>query len=313
MWGEQAEVFDPDNFSREAERQRPANAYKPFGNGQRACIGRQFALQEAALVLGMILQRFKLIDHTRYQLKIKETLTIKPDGSASRSGRAPTARQRSRRRRSPATAPVQDEERRAEPAAGGAGHRTPLLVLYGSNLGTAEGLARQIAEDGAAQGFAATVAPLDEYAGKSADGRGRGRSSPRPTTARRPTTPAASATGCATARSDRTRSTASATRSSAAATATGRRPTRRSQADRRRARGARGRRVYPRGEGDARDDFDGQFRAWYEHLWNSLAGALGTSWGARCHRQGAALRGRARHGTVEASPSSPSTAQGRWR
>ncbi len=80
VWGPQAEAFDPDNFAREAERNRPANAYKPFGNGQRACIGRQFALQEATLVLGMILQRFKLVDHTRYQLKLKETLTIKPDG-----------------------------------------------------------------------------------------------------------------------------------------------------------------------------------------------------------------------------------------
>src|SRR4029077_8394620 len=80
VWGEQAEVFNPDNFSPEAERARPSNAYKPFGNGQRACIGRQFAMHEATLVLGMILQRFKLVDHNRYQLKIKESLTIKPDG-----------------------------------------------------------------------------------------------------------------------------------------------------------------------------------------------------------------------------------------
>jgi cytochrome P450/NADPH-cytochrome P450 reductase len=80
VWGERADVFDPDHFSREAERSRPGNAYKPFGNGQRACIGRQFALQEAALVLGMVLQRFKLIDHTRYRLRLKETLTLKPDG-----------------------------------------------------------------------------------------------------------------------------------------------------------------------------------------------------------------------------------------
>ena len=37
-------------------------------------------MQEATLVLGMVLQRFKLIDHTRYKLKIKEALTIKPEG-----------------------------------------------------------------------------------------------------------------------------------------------------------------------------------------------------------------------------------------
>jgi cytochrome P450 / NADPH-cytochrome P450 reductase len=71
IWGDQPERFDPDNFSPEAERARPANAWKPFGNGQRACIGRQFAMHEAALVLGMVLHRFRLIDHTRYKLKIK--------------------------------------------------------------------------------------------------------------------------------------------------------------------------------------------------------------------------------------------------
>ncbi|MEI8146496.1 MAG: cytochrome P450, partial [Alphaproteobacteria bacterium] len=80
VWGPNAEKFDPEQFSREAEAARPVNAYKPFGNGQRACIGRQFAMQEATLVLGMILQRFQLFDHKKYKLKIKETLSIKPDG-----------------------------------------------------------------------------------------------------------------------------------------------------------------------------------------------------------------------------------------
>src|SRR6202165_4733674 len=78
--GAEPDAFDPENFSREAEPARPVNAWKPFGNGQRACIGRGFAMHEAALAIGMILQRFKLIDHHRYQMHLKETLTIKPDG-----------------------------------------------------------------------------------------------------------------------------------------------------------------------------------------------------------------------------------------
>ena len=32
------------------------------------------------LVLGMLLQRFELVDYLNYQLKVKEGLTIKPDG-----------------------------------------------------------------------------------------------------------------------------------------------------------------------------------------------------------------------------------------
>lgn len=48
-WGEDAELFRPERFSDPAAI--PADAYKPFGNGQRACIGMQFALQEATMVL----------------------------------------------------------------------------------------------------------------------------------------------------------------------------------------------------------------------------------------------------------------------
>jgi cytochrome P450/NADPH-cytochrome P450 reductase len=80
VWGDDAESFNPEHFGEEAERQLPPNAFKPFGNGQRACIGRQFALLEATLVLGMILQRFELVDYANYELKIHETLTVKPDG-----------------------------------------------------------------------------------------------------------------------------------------------------------------------------------------------------------------------------------------
>src|SRR5262249_22734233 len=139
VWGEQAEVFNPDNWSPEAERARPANAYKPFGNGQRACIGRQFAMHEATLVLGMILQRFKLVDHRRYQLKIKETLTLKPDGFAMKVRPRPD-----RERAAVAAAPLVAEARpeRAVVASAAVKHGTPLLVLYGSNMGTAEERAR---------------------------------------------------------------------------------------------------------------------------------------------------------------------------
>ncbi|MGZ6317782.1 MAG: cytochrome P450 [Ktedonobacterales bacterium] len=79
VWGADAEEFNPDHFRPEAEQTRPANAFKAFGTGQRGCIGREFALQEAALVLGMVLQRFELIDFSNYELRLKQTLTIKPD------------------------------------------------------------------------------------------------------------------------------------------------------------------------------------------------------------------------------------------
>jgi cytochrome P450/NADPH-cytochrome P450 reductase len=166
VWGERAELFDPENFSREAEAARPANAYKPFGNGQRACIGRQFALQEATLVLGMILQRFRLIDHGRYKLKVKESLTLKPVGLKIKV----------RPRVHAAKAPAAEVAHRngsvahAEPVAPVAPalpkHGTPLLVLFGSNLGTTEDIARQVAENGVAQGYEVSLGALDDYVGR---------------------------------------------------------------------------------------------------------------------------------------------------
>src|SRR5258708_25292508 len=45
-------------------------------------------------------------------------------------------------------------------------HGTALTVLLGSNMGTAEELARSIAEAGEVQGFTTTLASLDDQAGK---------------------------------------------------------------------------------------------------------------------------------------------------
>jgi cytochrome P450/NADPH-cytochrome P450 reductase len=160
VWGPNPERFDPENFSREAEATRPLNAWKPFGNGQRACIGRGFAMHEAALALGMILRRFRLIDHTRYQMALKETLTVKPDGFKIK------ARLREDADRGAPSAPVAAAPSgRLAPGRARAGHNTQLLVLYGSNLGTAEELATRVADLATVNGFQARLAPLDEAAG----------------------------------------------------------------------------------------------------------------------------------------------------
>src|SRR5712671_540138 len=165
VWGPNPDAFDPENFSREAEAARPVNAWKPFGNGQRACIGRGFAMHEAALAIGMILQRFKLVDVNRYQMHLKETLTIKPDGfkikvrpradkeRGAYAGRTTTT--------AAASSAAQTPRAQTRP-----GHNTPLLVLYGSNLGTAEELATRVADLAEVNGFATKLAPLDDFVGK---------------------------------------------------------------------------------------------------------------------------------------------------
>ncbi|MEM7519777.1 MAG: cytochrome P450 [Pseudomonadota bacterium] len=162
VWGEDAEKFDPEQFSPEAVAARPVNAYKPFGNGQRACIGRQFAMQEAVLVMGMILQRFELIDHTDYKLVLKESLSIKPDGLTMK------VRMRKDVTRSelvPGAAPNEAAGQSLTSSAQKPDHGTPALVLYGSNLGTTEEYARDLARAADLNGFDVTLAEMDDYAG----------------------------------------------------------------------------------------------------------------------------------------------------
>ncbi len=74
------EEFDIDRWLPDRKAEHHPHAYKPFGNGERACIGRQFALTEARLALALLLQKFALSDPHSYRMHVKQTLTIKPEG-----------------------------------------------------------------------------------------------------------------------------------------------------------------------------------------------------------------------------------------
>lgn len=55
------DTFDPRRFyGDEAERRREPFSYIPFGAGPRTCIGSNFALVEAPLVIGRLLQRYAM-------------------------------------------------------------------------------------------------------------------------------------------------------------------------------------------------------------------------------------------------------------
>lgn len=146
--------FDPDRFAPGELEKIPEYAWMPFGHGERACIGRPFALQEATLVLTMLLQRFDFEFDGPYTFDFKETLTIKPADLRIKVRPRITVDRTSARPSAVAGAAA---------TSSGAASGTPLLVLYGSNSGSAEGFARMVAGDAVDRGWRTTVAPLDDY------------------------------------------------------------------------------------------------------------------------------------------------------
>ncbi|MEU9003192.1 cytochrome P450 [Streptomyces sp. NPDC059982] len=60
FWPE-PERFAPENFLPERVAARPKHAYIPFGSGQRACIGRHFALAELTLALATVARVHRLV------------------------------------------------------------------------------------------------------------------------------------------------------------------------------------------------------------------------------------------------------------
>lgn len=83
IWPE-PERFDPERFTPERRASIPPHAYRPFGNGSRACIGRQFAMMEAKIALAALLAHFDIEAEPGYRLRVVETLTLKPGGFRAR-------------------------------------------------------------------------------------------------------------------------------------------------------------------------------------------------------------------------------------
>ncbi|GJG98099.1 bifunctional cytochrome P450/NADPH--P450 reductase [Cupriavidus pauculus] len=157
VW-ENPERFDIDRFLPENEARLPAHAYMPFGHGERACIGRQFALTEAKLALALMLRNFAFHDPYDYRFRLKETLTIKPDGLVLRARRR-RPHERIVTQAVADTAPgTEAEMAQAEVR----GNGQALTVLCASSLGTARELAEQIHGGAVAAGFEAKLADLDD-------------------------------------------------------------------------------------------------------------------------------------------------------
>lgn len=70
--------FDPDRFTIENDSARPRFAYFPFGGGPRGCIGNQFAMLEAQLIIAAIAQRFRIEVVPGQEIRPEPLITLRP-------------------------------------------------------------------------------------------------------------------------------------------------------------------------------------------------------------------------------------------
>ncbi|KNG48945.1 cytochrome p450 [Stemphylium lycopersici] len=165
VWGDDADVFRPERFLNGGWENLPPNAWKAFGDGARACIGRTFAEQEMIMVVALILQKFQVeLADPGYQLQVSVTITQKPKDLRIKVKRRPG---RTMASLGAAGGSAPKEESRAEDDSASEEPKTPardakpITVLYGSNAGTCKAYAEDLKTNAARFGFKATVGSLD--------------------------------------------------------------------------------------------------------------------------------------------------------
>jgi cytochrome P450 len=77
FWPE-PERFDPERFAPDAAKARPRFAYFPFAGGPRACIGSQFAMVEATMLLAGLIGRFALRPAGDGPVELSPGITLRP-------------------------------------------------------------------------------------------------------------------------------------------------------------------------------------------------------------------------------------------
>lgn len=75
---QEPEKFVPERFTPEAQAAHPAFTYFPFGGGPRLCIGRDFAMAEAQLILATIASRYRFELVPGHPVEPDPQITMRP-------------------------------------------------------------------------------------------------------------------------------------------------------------------------------------------------------------------------------------------
>ncbi|KAG8740203.1 hypothetical protein FRC10_004604 [Ceratobasidium sp. 414] len=149
VWGDDADRFNPDRM---------------LDGKFEALPGRPFAWQEALIAVATIFQKFDLAPvDTSYTLQLKQTLTLKPKDfkfyAIPRKGAPSFSVAAASTQATTGAEPGKDVVGTSEDS------RSPMYVFYGSNTGSCEGFAQNIASEAASKGFRATIGTLNSIAG----------------------------------------------------------------------------------------------------------------------------------------------------
>jgi cytochrome P450 len=77
-WFDSPETFRPERWEGDLMKRLPRFAYFPFGGGPRQCIGSNFALMEATLLLAAIAQKFRVRVIPEQEIVPMPTITLRP-------------------------------------------------------------------------------------------------------------------------------------------------------------------------------------------------------------------------------------------
>ncbi|MEL6476181.1 MAG: cytochrome P450 [Pseudomonadota bacterium] len=80
LWWENADQFDPENFAPAKTKGRNRYLYLPFGAGPRICIGMNFALIEAQIILASLMARFRFTPMAGVAPVPEMVMTLRPAG-----------------------------------------------------------------------------------------------------------------------------------------------------------------------------------------------------------------------------------------
>ncbi|OZJ04584.1 hypothetical protein BZG36_02771 [Bifiguratus adelaidae] len=167
-------AFDPERFSPEEEQKRSSYAWLPFSTGPRACIGMALALQEIKTVLAMCLHKFDFIYHETEPIAIdpssptqkplhlfmtvqKRTNFPEPNSDLTLVNIRPTSP-------APLRSPAPQVPVLAEGVKLGSLPLPKLTVLFGTETGTSQDYATQLASQARAYGFPeVTVMDIDKW------------------------------------------------------------------------------------------------------------------------------------------------------